>query len=317
MGDPSRHNPPGATAVVARYGAFTVERTRISHPPPARDTILTFLCLWAAGPDGTSERIIIQSGLRNGSWTLEFVARNAIIWLRNWERHSVTYPSGPEAKLRDEWRFDRVEAAVRDLAQLYPSLALEDIAYLTACSDPDPDAWVKLSPRERARHEWWRWDEGGDYAWESGERVERVLGERLAQVGAFDVHALRLRWPDGREETASWYEFILRAEQGPLRLLCTSWWGGAPGTVSLEPAKTVEDIEIWLGSMCLDIANGMEYAARFADEETRARIMEGVTIRRAQYDAVLPAWNDSRAAHPDPQIIYHDNPDAQDAKGQR
>jgi hypothetical protein len=94
--------------------------------------------LWAAGPGWTSERIIIQSGLRNGSWTLEFVARNAFIWLHNWERHSVTYPSGPEAKLRDEWRFDGVEAAVRDLAQLYPSLALEDFAYLRRAATPTP-----------------------------------------------------------------------------------------------------------------------------------------------------------------------------------
>jgi hypothetical protein len=107
-----------------------------------------------------------------------------------------------------------------------------------------------------------------------------------------------------------WYEFILRAEEGPAQLLCTSWWGGAPGTVSLAPAKIVEDIEIWLGSMCLDIANGFEYAARYADEGTCAQILERVTQRQAQHDAALPAWKEARAAHPGPQIIYYDEPDA-------
>lgn len=296
---------------VERIGPFTVERTYI---PSAPNVFLVFLCLRANGPDEASERIIIQSRLRNNSWTPEFVARNAIIWLRNWERQQVKYPLAPNDHSHEESRYDAVEAALRDLIHRNPSLAEKDFSYLTACSNSDSDVWTKLSPRERAKLSWWDWDDGRYYAWENGERVERILDERLAQVGAFDVHALHLRWPDDHEEPASkhsgpWYEFVLRAEEGPLRLLCTSWWGGAPGTVSLEPAKVVEDIEIWLGSTCLDIANGLEYAARYADEGTRAQILEGVTRRQAQYDAVLPAWKEARAAHPGSQIIYHDEPE--------
>ena len=291
---------------VARIGLFTVERT---HIPNAPNIFLAYLCLWANSLDETSERIIIRSGLRNDSWTPEFVTRNAVIWLRNWERQQVKYPPTSDDRLREEWRYDAVSTALRDLMQSFPDLALEDISYLGPCSDSDHDAWNKFSPRERAKRSWWSWDEGGNYAWENGERVERVLGECLTQVGAFDVHALRLRWPDGREELTSYYEFVLRTEQEPLRLLCTSWWGGAPGSVSLEPAKAVEDIEIWLGSMCLDIANGLEYAARFADEETRARIQEDVERRQAQHDAALPAWKEARDAHPGPRINYPDEPE--------
>ncbi len=310
MGDPSSRKLP-EVEVMARYVTFTVER---NHIPSAPQLFIAFLCLRAPLPDGTSERIIIQSRLRNNSWTPEFVARNAIIWLRNWERQQVKYPPALDDQSREKWRYDAVEAALCDLMQCYPDLTLEDFSYLAPCSDADTDAWMKLSPRERAKRSWWLWDEGGYYSWEKEELVERVLGERLKRVGAFDVHALRLHRPERREEPASqhgipWYEFVLRAEEEPLRLLCTSWWSGAPGTVSLEPDKTVEDIEIWLGSMCLDIANGLEYTSRFADEETRKRILEGVARRQAQYDAVLSAWKEARAAHPGPQIIYHDNPE--------
>ena len=104
---------------------FTVERT---HIPNASNIFLAFLCLWATGPDGTNERIIIQSGLRNDSWTLEFVDRNAIIWLRNWERQQLLYPPTPEDQPHEEWRHAEVEAALRDLTQLYPGLAEEDFS---------------------------------------------------------------------------------------------------------------------------------------------------------------------------------------------
>jgi hypothetical protein len=80
--------------------------------------------------------------------------------------------------------------------------------------------------------------------------------------------------------------------------------------VSLDPAKIVDDSEDWLGSVCLDIANGLEYAARFADDVTRAQILDGVAVRQAQHDAVLPAWRAARAAHPGPQIHYPEEPDA-------
>jgi hypothetical protein len=309
MGDTSGHELPKIEAL-ARYGRFTVER---AHIPDAPEVFLASPCLRPARPDGASERIIVQSGLRNGAWTPEFVARNAIIWLRNWERQQLFYSQPSENQSHEQWRYDAVAAALRDLMQQYPSLAEEDFSFLTACSDADPNAWAKLSPHERARRSWWNWDEGGYYAWEAGRLAKRMLGERLAQVGAFDVHALRLLWPDGREEPASqqgipWYEFVLCAEE-PLRLLCTGWWVGAPGTVSLEPDKMVEDIGIWLGAMCLDSANDVEYAARFADEEMRAHILEGVDWRQAQHDAIWPAWKEARAAHPGPQIIYHDDPD--------
>jgi hypothetical protein len=138
----------------------------------------------------------------------------------------------------------------------------------------------------------------------------RVLGERVEQVGAFDLHAVRLRRFDGRDEPAAWYEFMLRVDQKAVRLLCTSWWSGAPGTVSLDPVKLAEEIEGWLGSLCLDIANGLEYAARFADDGTRAHILEGVAKRQAQYDAVWPAWRSVRTAHPGPQIHYPQEPGA-------
>jgi hypothetical protein len=312
MGDPSSHKLP-EVEVIAHIGPFTVERTHIPNGP---NILLAFLCLRTNSPDEPNERIIIvRSGPRNNSWTPEFVARNATIWLRNWERQQVKYPPAPDDRSREEWRYDAVATALRDLMQRYPNLAPEDFSYLAPCSNTSPDAWAKLSPRERAKRSWWLWDEGGYYSWEDGELVERVFGERLAQVGAFDLHALRLRWPDGHEEPASqhgipWYEFVLCGKEGPLRLLCTSWWGGSPGTVLQEPAKTVEDIEIWLGSTCLDIANGLEYAARFADEETRERILAGVARRQAQYDDVLPAWKEARTAYLGPQITYRDKPEA-------
>jgi hypothetical protein len=193
--------------------------------------------------------------------------------------------------------------------QRYPSLASEDFSYLTACSASDPDAWKKLSAHERAKRSWWVWDEDGYVAWEDGERVERALGERIGQVGAFDLYAVRLHRSDGREEPASWYEVVLRVDERAVRLLCTSWWGGVPGTVSLDPAKIADDIEGWLGSLCLDIANGLEYAARFADAVTSTHILEGVAVRQAQYDAVLPAWRTVRTAPLGPQIHYPEEPD--------
>jgi hypothetical protein len=305
MADAFEREAPTIEAV-ERYGAFTIER---SHNPKVPMIVLVSLCLRTTRPDGMGERITIQPGLRQGSWTLEFVARNVIIWLRGWKWQQIKYPPAPGDQSRDVWRYDAVEAAWRDLMQRYPPLASEGYSYLTACSASDPDAWAKLSPRERAHRSWWMWDEAGYCAWEDGERGERVLGERVGQVGAFDVYAARLRRPDGREEPASWYEFVLRVDQRSVRLLCTSWWGGAPATLSLDPAKIADDIAIWLGSLCLDIANGLEYAARCADEVTRARIVEGVAVRQAQYDAVLPAWRAVRTAHPGPQIHYPDEPD--------
>jgi hypothetical protein len=292
---------------VERYRAFTIERT---HIPKAPMILLVSLCLRTTQPDGMSERITIRSGLLHGSWMLEFVARNVIIWLRRWKLHQVKYPAAPGDQPREAWRYDAVAAALRDLMQRHPPLASEDFSYLTVCSASDPDAWAKLSPRERAKHSWWLWDEERHLAWEGDERVERMLGEQVGQVGAFDVHAVRLRRSNGREEPACWYEVVLRVDERSMRLLCTSWWGGAPGTVSLDTAKIVEDIEGWLGSLCLDIANGVEYAARFADDGTRAHILEGVAKRQAQYDAVLPAWRAARIAHPGPQIHYLEEPDA-------
>jgi hypothetical protein len=291
---------------VERYGAFTIERT---HIPTAPMLLLVSLCLRTTQPDGMSERITIRSGLLQGSWTLEFVARNVIIWLRGWKLQQIKYPPAPEDQSREAWRYDAVEAALRDLMQCYPSLASEDFSYLTACSPSDPDTWAKLSPRERAKRSWWLWDEEGYFAWVDEERVERILGEQVGQVGVFDIHEVRLRRPDGREDPASWYEVALRVDEQSMRLLCTSWWGGAPGTVSLDPAKIVEEIEGWLGSLCLDIANGLEYAARFADDGTRAHILQGVATRQAQYDAVLPAWRAAQMAHPGPQIHYPEEPD--------
>jgi hypothetical protein len=291
---------------VERYGAFTLERTHIPRAPMIR---LVSLCLRTTRPDGISKRITIRSGLLQGSWTLEFVARNVIIWLRGWERQQIKYPPAPRDQSREAWRYDAVEAALHDLMHRYPALAAEDFSYLTACSAPDPNAWATLSPRERAKRFWWLWDKDRRCIWEGEYRVERVLGEQVGQVGAFDLHAVRLRRSDGCEEETSWYEFVLRVDQRVVRLLCTSWWSGAPGTVSLDPAKTVEEIEGWLGSLCLDIATGLEYAARYADDKTRAQILEGVAMRQAQYDAVWPAWRAARTAHPGPRIRFPEEPD--------
>jgi hypothetical protein len=122
---------------IERYGAFSIERTHIPKAPMIR---LVSLCLRTTRPNGMSERITIRSGLLEGSWTLEFVARNVIIWLRGWERQQIKYPPAPGDQTRAAWRYDAVEAALRDLMQRYPALAAEDFSYVTACSAPDPSA---------------------------------------------------------------------------------------------------------------------------------------------------------------------------------
>ena len=120
---------------VERYGAFTIERTNI---PQAPMILLVSLCLRTTQPDGTSERITIRSGLLQGSWTLEFVARNVIIWLHGWKRHQVKYRAAPGDQSREAWRYDTVEAALRDLMQRYPPLASEDFSYLPPAAPQIP-----------------------------------------------------------------------------------------------------------------------------------------------------------------------------------
>jgi hypothetical protein len=158
--------------------------------------LLVSLCLRTTRPDGLSERIRIQSGLLQDSWTLEFVARSVIIWLRAWKWQQLKYPPpAPGDQSKEGWRYGSVKAALRDLMQRYPSLAAEDFSYLTACSASDPDAWMKLSPGERAKRSWWRWDDEGYCAWEDGERVERVLGGRVEQDGWVTVRMSKVAVP--------------------------------------------------------------------------------------------------------------------------
>jgi hypothetical protein len=133
MADLFKREPPHVEQV-ARIGSFIVERT---HIPNAPNIFLAFLCLWANSLDATSERIIL-SRFRNHSWTQEFVARNAVIWLRNRELQQVKYPPAPEYQLREERRYNAVSMAVRDLIQTYPDLALEGFSYLAPCAIPTP-----------------------------------------------------------------------------------------------------------------------------------------------------------------------------------